>query len=114
MHLCGDFLRVLGYCSVFAVIFFSPSVLAMPVTFGIHAPKASIVCLQGSFPAGWGHVYHLHPAKGGAWRIKLNLPPGRYQYSYRVDGVWRVNHSSPTVGDGFGRRDNLLVVPHGR
>ena len=115
MQTCGDLGRLLGYCSVFAALSIFPSViLAMPVSFGIQAPHADTVSLQGSFPAGWGHVYALHPAKDGTWRIQLDLPPGRYEYAYRVDGVWRVDPRKPAVPDGFGRANNLLTVPGGR
>jgi 1,4-alpha-glucan branching enzyme len=84
---------------------------AEPVTFRLHAPQAQDVQLAGSFAPGWRHRHALRRAADGHWSATLDLPPGRYEYLYRVDGGWRPDPAAPSLDDGLGGRNNVLTVP---
>ena len=42
--------------------------------------------------------------------MALSLPPGMYQYKFVVDGTWTAAPSQPTVDDGTGNLNNLVVA----
>ena len=45
------------------------------------------------------------------WTKILQLPPGRYQYRYVVDGEWREDPENPdAVSSSVGGRNSVLVV----
>ena len=50
----------------------------------------------------------------GEWTLFFNLPPGRYEYKFVVDGVtWIPDpRNQNTVPDGFEGRNSLLIIPH--
>ena len=91
----------------------------MPVIFSLRAAEAgaarisptSRVCLAGTFNA-WKPSAPLAFVDGeGVFRITMELPPGAFQYKYVIDGVtWVAAPSAPTVDDGAGRLNNLVVV----
>lgn len=91
----------------------SAAVPADPVTFRLHAPGAQQVFLTGSF-AAWQVRHALHRAADGSWWIILDLPPGRYEYLYLVDGRWILDPDAPNLSDGLGSRNNIVIVPAGR
>ena len=51
----------------------------------------------------------------GAWSLRLALPPGRYRYTYLVDGTrWVPDPSEPpTVGDDFDTPTSVITVTGG-
>jgi 1,4-alpha-glucan branching enzyme len=91
----------------------SATTLAEPVAFRLEAPDAREVLLTGSFSA-WQGRHALRRAPDGSWAVVLELQPGRYEYLYLVDGRWTVNPRSPSLPDGLGGRNNVLVVPEVR
>ena len=51
------------------------------------------------------------PAGNGLWKIHLDLPHGRHEYVFVVDGHWETDPSVPaTVDDGFGSKNTLLLL----
>jgi len=52
--------------------------------------------------------------EGGNWQLKLNLPPGKYQLKWVVDGVWTVNRAMPVVMSIDGNENNEIEVRMGR
>lgn len=81
------------------------------VQFNLYAPEAEKVCLAGNFN-NWG-VDHLlmKKDKKGTWMASLALPPGRYEYRFRVDGVWQDDPNAPErVGNPFGSQNCLRIV----
>ncbi len=55
--------------------------------FAVAAPRAEIVSVMGDF-SGWQPI-HLEDRDGnGVWTAVLELPPGRYEYAFMVDGRW--------------------------
>jgi hypothetical protein len=70
----------------------------------------SAVEITGSF-AAWARKYPLTLAPGGEhFEVALSLPPGMYQYKFVVDGTWTAAPSQPTVDDGTGNLNNLVVA----
>ncbi|MHB1565829.1 MAG: glycogen-binding domain-containing protein [Acidiferrobacter sp.] len=81
---------------------------AQEVTLQIRAPGAHHVFVCGSF-RDW-RCLSLHRAKHGVFRGRIAVAPGLYEYGFKVDGHWRVTRHAARVSDGFGGRNNLLVV----
>jgi chromosome partitioning protein len=77
--------------------------------------RASDVRIAGDFN-GWvpdKGVRSLIESEGATrvWTKILQLPPGRYQYRYVVDGEWREDPDNPeTAGGAVGGRNSVLVV----
>jgi chromosome partitioning protein len=77
--------------------------------------RASDVRIAGDFN-GWvpdKGVRSLIESDGPTrvWTKILQLPPGRYQYRYIVDGEWREDPDNPeTAGGAVGGRNSVLVV----
>jgi chromosome partitioning protein len=77
--------------------------------------RAHDVRIAGDFN-GWvpdKGVRSLIESQGGlrVWTKILQLPPGRYQYRYVVDGEWREDPSNPEgVESNVGGRNSILVV----
>jgi len=91
----------------------STAALAEPVTFRVQTPAARDVQVMGSFSA-WRVPYPMRRAADGSWSVVLELQAGRYEYFYLVDGRPTVNPSAPSVADGLGGRNNVLIVPAAR
>lgn len=55
---------------------------------GCHAAEATTVCVAGTFN-GWNPAATpLTRRDGGTWEVTLDLPPGRHEYKFVVDGAW--------------------------
>jgi 1,4-alpha-glucan branching enzyme len=83
------------------------------VTLSLQAPGAASVCMAGSFNR-WSRDAHCMrgPGRDGAWTILLDLPPGRYEYLFVLDGSeWVPDPAAPFADDGLGGRNSVLVVP---
>ena len=55
--------------------------------FAVVDPGAQSVAVVGDFSA-WQPVPLADPDRDGIWTAVLNLPPGRYEYAFVVDGRW--------------------------
>jgi hypothetical protein len=79
-----------------------------------RAPEAQAVAVAGDFN-GWDPTAHpMHRDADGWWTVELDLDPGRYEYSYVVDGEWVTPpEAAITVDDGFGGRNGVLEVVAG-
>ena len=84
---------------------------AKKISFEYYAPQAKKVELAGSFN-NWKPVETpLRKEKEGKWKVELNLPPGLYQYRYRVDDAWQ-NDQRPVecVPNAFGTWNCVLRI----
>lgn len=93
-----------------------PAVNAAPpvrrVDFVCSAPAAASVAVAGSFNR-WSPDRDLlkGPDSSGRWTGALWLPPGRYEYQFVIDGrTWLADPELPSVDDGLGGRNSLLIV----
>ena len=74
-------------------------------------PKASAVCIAGSFNDWHPSATPMIPADEGKWAKELALPPGRYEYRFVVDGQWVDDPAAKeTVPNPFGGWNAVLVV----
>ncbi|MFO8034995.1 MAG: glycogen-binding domain-containing protein [Candidatus Bipolaricaulota bacterium] len=55
--------------------------------FAVVAPRADSVAVMGDF-SGWQPVPLEYSEGTGVWTAELDLPPGRYEYAFMVDGRW--------------------------
>jgi len=86
------------------------------LSFSIVAPDARTVFVAGSFNR-WDQNRHplVGPDRTGRWSVTLNLPPGRYEYLFVIDGrEWLLDPVAPSVENGLGERNSLVTVTGGR
>ncbi len=81
--------------------------------FRVEAPEASSVSLAGSFD-GWqtpGPAFE-GPDAQGMWTLELDLPPGRHEVVYVIDGQTVTPPGAPVhAADDFGGQNAVIVVP---
>jgi len=81
--------------------------------FELHAPEAHRVELLGTFN-DWqaGEIVLTGPDASGHWEASVDLPAGRHEYVFLVDGEEWV--ADPKVGlsrpDGFGRENTVITI----
>ncbi len=63
------------------------------VEFVVHAPNAENVSMAISYPAKGKSEWQPIPMskRNGIWSVSLKLPPGTYEYGYKIDGQWWAN-----------------------
>jgi hypothetical protein len=83
------------------------------VHFEIHAPGAQTVELVGTF-TDWqiGQLQLAGPDASGHWTAEVDLPAGRYEYGFLVDGRQWVADPRAEIrrNDGFGRENAVIEL----
>ena len=86
---------------------------ARPVHFALRAPPSARVALIGDFN-DWDAS--RNPLRQGQdeWTATVRLKPGRYRYSFVVDGSrWVADPHGPAVNDDdFGTPTSVITVAH--
>jgi len=74
--------------------------------------SARTVSVAGDFNEWQADGSRLTKGRDGVWRIRLELPPGRYQYVFVIDGEqWIADPQASTVVDsGFSGTNSVLDV----
>ncbi|HEU4564292.1 MAG TPA: isoamylase early set domain-containing protein, partial [Gemmatimonadaceae bacterium] len=83
------------------------------VHFVFIAPSASSVAIVGDFNDWSVTATPMHrAAEGGAWSVAIPLRPGRYSYSFIVDGrEWKADPLAPPAPhDDFGKPNSAVTV----
>ncbi|MBL9214987.1 MAG: isoamylase early set domain-containing protein [Opitutaceae bacterium] len=81
------------------------------VLFGLEAPAARRVSLAGTFNDWNVEAHPLAHQADGVWLAELELPPGRYEYRYFVDGQWCDDPQAvELVPNPFGSFNAVLTV----
>lgn len=84
----------------------------------VRAPDAKGVFLAGSFN-DWNPTSHpMKRTHTGEWVRTLDLPPGRHEYKFVIDGQWCCEPGCDKPYDGcpacvpnwFGTMNRLLIV----
>lgn len=88
----------------FGMQFEGPSFGGKGVWFVVAYPEAQSVTVAGDFN-GWTDT-PLKQREAGIWMIRLDLEPGRYEYSFKIDGKkWvpdpRADEYVKTYGDQY-------------
>jgi 1,4-alpha-glucan branching enzyme len=100
-----------------------PTQTPQGVVFRFYAPSARVVQLMGNWPENnWGSgqaetatfvVGEMKDPDGdGIWERTEPLPPGRYQYKFKIDRLnWKEDPNNPNrTDDGYGGFNSLLDV----
>jgi 1,4-alpha-glucan branching enzyme len=100
-----------------------PTQTADGIVFRFYAPSAKVVQLMGNWPENnWGNgqaqtatfiVGEMTDSdRDGIWERLERLPPGRYQYKFKIDRLnWKEDPNNPNrTDDGFGGFNSLLDV----
>jgi 1,4-alpha-glucan branching enzyme len=83
--------------------------LGFRAEFEYYAPEAKKVQLAGNFNK-W-KPEDMRKERDGKWRVSLDLPSGRYEYRYLVDGSWQ-NDQRPVecVPNTFGSWNCVIEI----
>jgi len=85
---------------------------AQLVRFTLVAPGASRVSIVGDFNKWDPSALPLRrSADGQSWEVEIPLQPGRYAYSFVVDGTLARDPSAPQAADDdFGQPNSVVLV----
>lgn len=83
-----------------------------------YAPDAREIVIAGSFNAWNAAGLAMTRDAEGQWSADVDLPPGRYEYKFFVDGVWccephlKSDHADgeECVSNPFGTSNRVLLV----
>jgi len=78
------------------------------VIFEVYAPQAKSVYLVGDFNK-WDIRACPMKKKNGGWAASLDLPPGKYEYRYLIDGGWYNDPQTYRVFTDWGENSILEV-----
>lgn len=84
------------------------------IPFSLEAPQATQVSLVGDFNNWDPAATPLARGAAGRWEAVVPLTPGRYQFTFVVDGSrWVRDPSLPqALGDDFGQPTSVITVLH--
>jgi hypothetical protein len=82
------------------------------VEFVLRTTADSAVALVGDFNDWDPRATPLRPASDGLWSVVVPLRPGRYRYTFVVDGTqWRRDPAAPrALEDDFGTPTSVITV----
>lgn len=83
-----------------------------PVEFALRTPADSAVVLVGDFNDWNPAATPLHRATDGVWSVTVPLRPGRYRYTFIVDGTrWHRDPAAPrALEDDFGAPTSVITI----
>ena len=91
----------------------APAVATRPVHLRLNAPASSQVVVVGDFN-DWDPAATplLRTTEQGEWTVELRLKPGRYHYTFLIDGRrWEGDPSEPRAPESdFGAPVSVLTV----
>ncbi len=81
------------------------------VEFKIYAPDARRAFVAGSFNDWDTEAFPLKKSRDGIWRAKVDLPIGRHEYKYFVDGVWAQDTPcDEKIPNAFGTHNCAITI----
>jgi len=88
------------------------------LTLCCRAPTAQTVLAAGTFNEWHPEATPMIRGKEGEWTVELDIPPGRYEFKFVVDGQWCCepgrddsNLECECVPNPFGTMNRVLDVP---
>ncbi|MCW5939513.1 MAG: alpha amylase N-terminal ig-like domain-containing protein [Fimbriimonadaceae bacterium] len=95
---------------VLALMIVDGGVLTRQVTFEFSSPTAKSVNVAGTFNQ-WNKEANPMRRQESQWRAAIDVPVGRHQYKFVIDGnTWRLDPSAESIDDGTGNTNSMLVV----
>jgi hypothetical protein len=88
-----------------------PAPASRSIEFALRTPADSTVTLVGDFNDWNPTATPLH-REGDAWTVTVPLRPGRYRYTFIVDGTrWRRDPAAPrALEDDFGAPTSVITI----
>jgi hypothetical protein len=82
------------------------------VKFVIAAPQANSVSIVGDFNDWNAAATPAVREKDGSWTMYVSLRPGRYEYTFVLDGTHLINDPAAPVApdDGYGQKNSVVVI----
>ena len=81
------------------------------IEFTFYAPEAMGVFLAGEFNNWDTRSLPMKKDKGGVWKVKIKLLPGRYEYKLFADHTWVENLPDAEVSSNpFGTQNFVTWV----
>lgn len=81
------------------------------VEFTYKAPNAKAVSVAGEFNNWSETATPMRKTVGGSWTVTLQIPSGRYQYKYIVDGTWVTDPDNPDKApDNYGGQNSVVTI----
>jgi 1,4-alpha-glucan branching enzyme len=77
--------------------------------FVVARPSARTVFLAGDFNA-WDAAAIPLAADGDVWLAEIDLPPGRHEYLFVIDGQWDPDPNAESVPNPFGGTNSVIVI----
>ena len=82
-----------------------------PSRFAFQAPTTRQVSLAGDFNNWDTNAAPMHKGPDGIWRLSVRLGPGRYEYRFYADGVWRDDPTAQQrAANALGTENCVAVV----
>ena len=82
------------------------------VEFVLNEPEAKEVLLLGDFNHWDPTGASMKRDKNGTWKLRMSIPPGRYEYKLLIDGLWCLDGKNlQRVTNRFGTKNNVLILP---
>jgi len=76
------------------------------VEFSYYDPSAFSVALAGTFNNWDSQANEMTKDEEGTWRVVLDLPPGRYEYKFVINGAdWMADPDNPKVVGDYGNSE---------
>lgn len=80
------------------------------VKFSLWAPDAKSVMIAADFNRWNAELLPLSRLQNGTWEVLIPLPPGKYNYLYKVDGALMADPGNPETGYHDRRQTSVMVV----
>lgn len=81
------------------------------IEFTYENPDAEKVSVAGDFNDWSTEANPMTKGENGVWRTSIEIPAGKYEYKFVVDGNYITDPNNPkTVPDPYGGENSLLVV----
>ena len=81
------------------------------IPFAFPAPEARQVSLAGDFNNWDPLAMPMDKGVDGVWCLRVALKPGRHEYRFVADGVWRDDPATPQrIANGIGGENCVKTV----
>jgi 1,4-alpha-glucan branching enzyme len=82
------------------------------ITFRFESPGAKTVALVGDFNDWNPSTHPMKRGRGKVWRIEVELPPGRHEYKFLVNGgEWWNDPDALKIPNIWGTENSYVDVP---